>query len=119
MMVLDNRGMRKEHTRRTLLRDWFAYLIDIYGSAEKIAERANVSGTTITRFRKDWERASIPSNTTIEKIEQATGEDFASFCLGEDRPRSEFERQVLNEIKSVPPDDRETILRTIRAFSKK
>lgn len=106
-------------SKRSELRDWLRHLIEIYGSAEAIARRAGVASTTITRFLKRPDSAPFPGSATIEKIETGTGESFSAFCLGEDRPRNDFEREALNALANVPADDREAVLRTIRAFSRK
>jgi transcriptional regulator with XRE-family HTH domain len=62
----------------TELRDWMKAVMEMRRwSAQRWADTAGISATTITRFLKA-NSAFVPSTTTINKLSQAAGVEFAA-----------------------------------------
>ena len=119
---MDNPGMidKREATaeERLALYQWFSSLRDKYGTAKRVAEKAGIAPTTITRFMKHWKTMSLPSTTTIRMIEKGTGEKFLKEDGEIPMPENAFESTALSVLKQISPDDQEAVLATIRAFAK-
>lgn len=107
----------EEMRERLQIKKWLDHLVDKYGHAKTVAKMAGISGSTITRFMKDWETWPIIKKTTIAKIEAATGESFLEFTQGA-APVNDFEKRALACLRGVKPDDQAAVLATLRAFAR-
>lgn len=90
------------------LREWIeSVLVQKAWSAEEFARRAKVTSSTVSRARRG---TFVPSNKTLEKLEDACGIPFGV-------PLSMQERSLIAFFRALPAHDRATVLRQVRAIA--
>jgi hypothetical protein len=78
------------------------YVMSVTGlSATALAKKAGMPSTTLTRPLNDPEHKFSLSNTTVQKIAEATGITLAAFLARDDRPEVSKARQPLTSAPVV------------------